>query len=578
MPEIEPECLASRSDSLIDRQSTIDIDPIDLPVPSIPAIPLIPLFLGHRLRCPTEDNSDEEDVLVTPPSIPLPVDDDDKNDVDDVFSCEQFRGPELSASLDSFSHSFPLILSSTQRSDALIPSLFLVPRPDMAIHRQPSMESLASTSAPFPPTPPLPKSTPPVLPASIATPYLDQTPMRDGKPVAAIDDSLLNDEDDDVDDHHHDDDDKENRTFSEDARSSVSSYCSEEISQIKIDDRDEQHYHHHHHHHHHHYHHHHHNPAPPTTAFLPSTPSNIPLIDDSPSADMTKRSYNVTSLSATMQETSERTAVDAAVASPPLPSQTETPSLPKIRAFSGAAAVASGAEMPVLKTRQPNAIRGSSLKANLEILPTPSSSSSSSSSALSSSMLTASSTKHTSTINKFRYTSLWNGAVSALRENVAIKRRKKGGFTLWSSATGTMDIFSGQDATNVLLNYLLEKKSEFTSANLDRSKAVRLGQQLMNNGYYKPVKKSGGRGQEASVFEDSASKFYLFCDKASLSSSSSSSSSSTADSALSTSTLTSTSTDDDASSIGFEGRRNSMRHRKGRLRHPSDPGTPHSRF
>ena len=91
------------------------------------------------------------------------------------------------------------------------------------------------------------------------------------------------------------------------------------------------------------------------------------------------------------------------------------------------------------------------------------------------------------------------------------------------------------------------------------------------------MKKSGGRGQEASAFEDSASKFYLFCDKASLSSSASSSSSS-ADSVLSTSTLTSTSTDDDSSAIGFEGRRNSMRHRKGRLRHPSDPGTPHSRL
>ena len=44
----------------------------------------------------------------------------------------------------------------------------------------------------------------------------------------------------------------------------------------------------------------------------------------------------------------------------------------------------------------------------------------------------------------------------------------------------------GQDATNVLLNYLLEKKAEFKSTQVDRSKAVKLGQQLMNNGFYKP--------------------------------------------------------------------------------------------
>ena len=142
MPEIAPECLASPSDNLIHRPCSIDSDLIDLPVPSIPAIPLIPLFLGHRLRCPTEDNSDEEDVLVTPPSISLPVHDDDiSNHNDDASSFEQFRDPELSASLDTFSHSFPLVLSSTQRSDALnIPSPFWVSRPGMAAHRHPSME------------------------------------------------------------------------------------------------------------------------------------------------------------------------------------------------------------------------------------------------------------------------------------------------------------------------------------------------------------------------------------------------------------------------------------------------------
>ena len=47
-------------------------------------------------------------------------------------------------------------------------------------------------------------------------------------------------------------------------------------------------------------------------------------------------------------------------------------------------------------------------------------------------------------------------------------------------------LLPGQDATNVLLNYLLEKKTEFKSSQVDRSKAVKLGQQLMNNGFYKP--------------------------------------------------------------------------------------------
>ena len=89
------------------------------------------------------------------------------------------------------------------------------------------------------------------------------------------------------------------------------------------------------------------------------------------------------------------------------------------------------------------------------------------------------------------------------------------------------------------------------------------------------VKKSGStRGHETSSFEDSSAKYYVFCEKSSAfsSSSSSSSSSSTTESILSTSA-----TEDYVGGIGFEGRRNSMRNRKGRLRHPSDPGTPHSR-
>jgi len=148
-----------------------------------------------------------------------------------------------------------------------------------------------------------------------------------------------------------------------------------------------------------------------------------------------------------------------------------------------------------------------------------------------------------------------------------------GGFAILSSSSGTMDIFSGQDATNVLLNYLLEKKAEFTSSDVNRSKAVKLGQQLMNNGYYKPVKKSGStRGRESMLFEDSASKFYLFCEKTHSSSSSSSSSSTNAPT-----TQTGLPSEEDDATSGFEGRRNSMRNRKGRVRHPSDPGTPHSR-
>ena len=176
-------------------------------------------------------------------------------------------------------------------------------------------------------------------------------------------------------------------------------------------------------------------------------------------------------------------------------------------------------------------------------------------------------------------------------------------------------IITGQDATNVLLNYLLEKKAEFTSSDVNRSKAVKLGQQLMNNGYYKPgttrrddedclsllgsgqrrvvssivsipivlflpttVKKSGStRGRETMVFEDSASKFYLFCEKDAPSASASSSSSSSSTTAAPSSQSGISTSEEDVGTSGFECRRNSMRHRKGRVRHPSDPGTPHSR-
>lgn len=168
-------------------------------------------------------------------------------------------------------------------------------------------------------------------------------------------------------------------------------------------------------------------------AFLPSTPSSIPLIDDSPNVDMTKRSYDVTGASSSASHMAS-----------PTPKPFQTPSMPHIRSLSTGAG--GGGKLPTIKGRQ-GIDRSASLKPTLEILPTPMSSSSSSgaSTSFSTSMLLTSSQK-SSSLHRFRYTTLWNGAVAALKENVAIKRRKKmGGFALLSSATGTMDIFSGRN-------------------------------------------------------------------------------------------------------------------------------------
>jgi len=377
-------------------------------------------------------------------------------------------------------------------------------------YRSPSIKSVMSSTSVVGLTPPLPSSSPPPLPSRVNTPYLDNTP-RNTADIKCLDFSDDGDDKENRANSSLDPDDDHDETFVE-RQSSSSGSTASLVS----------------------------NPG----AFLPSTPSCIPLIDESPLVDPIRTFQSASNFS-----------VNSSFTGSHVPDLTRTPALPHIRSRSG--------NLPMHKLRHASE-RASFKPLTGNILPTPLSSSSS----FSTSFLC--STEKSSSLQKFRYTALWNGALAALRENVAVKRRKRGGFGLLSSAAGNLEIFSGQDATNVLLNYLLEKQSEFTSVEVDRSKAIKLGQNLMNNGYYKPVKKSGGSRSRESRFEDSASKFYLFSEKESASLNKSTS-------LLSTSSIMAAAEDEDGGVTGFQERRNSMRNRKGRIRHPSDPGTPHSR-
>ncbi|WAR09424.1 DEPD7-like protein [Mya arenaria] len=100
----------------------------------------------------------------------------------------------------------------------------------------------------------------------------------------------------------------------------------------------------------------------------------------------------------------------------------------------------------------------------------------------------------------FRATKIWNEVIEHLKEKVELKRRRY-------KLRNYDDSFTGTDAVDVVLHYLLSDQDTF--CNLSREKAVKLCQSLMDKKVFKPVGCKSGEDVRH-TFEDSSGKIYHF--------------------------------------------------------------------
>ncbi|XP_014662640.1 PREDICTED: DEP domain-containing protein 7-like isoform X2 [Priapulus caudatus] len=101
----------------------------------------------------------------------------------------------------------------------------------------------------------------------------------------------------------------------------------------------------------------------------------------------------------------------------------------------------------------------------------------------------------------FRATKIWNDIIEHLRERVEVKRRRQ--------KVKYFDCcFTGQDAVNVLLRYLMQDSVNF-GCDVSREKAVKLCQALMDYNVFEPVSPASPM-DSPKKFQDMATKLYRF--------------------------------------------------------------------
>lgn len=99
----------------------------------------------------------------------------------------------------------------------------------------------------------------------------------------------------------------------------------------------------------------------------------------------------------------------------------------------------------------------------------------------------------------FRATKIWNDLIEHVKSNVEVKRRRHKMRYIESCFTGT-------DAVDVVLHFLLNDRDNFSS-DLSREKAAKVCQMLMQRKVFHSAT-DRVRSEKSSVFEDSSSKLY----------------------------------------------------------------------
>ncbi|XP_046359216.1 DEP domain-containing protein 7-like isoform X1 [Haliotis rufescens] len=105
-------------------------------------------------------------------------------------------------------------------------------------------------------------------------------------------------------------------------------------------------------------------------------------------------------------------------------------------------------------------------------------------------------------IGPFRATQIWNEIISHVKSKVELKRRRY-------KMRHYDNTFTGTDAVDVVLHYLLSDKETFCT-DLSRDKAVKVCQMLINQNVFEPASCRSSEGKK--LFEDSNSKLYRFVD------------------------------------------------------------------
>ncbi|XP_067906230.1 DEP domain-containing protein 4 isoform X2 [Heterodontus francisci] len=109
----------------------------------------------------------------------------------------------------------------------------------------------------------------------------------------------------------------------------------------------------------------------------------------------------------------------------------------------------------------------------------------------------------------FRATQLWNNIIHVLQTQVDVRQQKRH----WSTHS---DCFTGADAVDVVLSYLLQNEY-FSNSDISRLKATCLCQALMDHKVFYPVStRLFGKEQEM-MFEDRSNSLYRFLDGCALS-------------------------------------------------------------
>ncbi|XP_078000626.1 DEP domain-containing protein 7-like [Glandiceps talaboti] len=103
----------------------------------------------------------------------------------------------------------------------------------------------------------------------------------------------------------------------------------------------------------------------------------------------------------------------------------------------------------------------------------------------------------------FRFTQLWNDIIEHLKDNVEVRKRRQ-------MMKTHENCFTGTEAVDSLIAFLL-RVSHILGCDITREKAIKLAQALMESHVFECVTCSHGQTKKT-IFEDSNSCLYRFCD------------------------------------------------------------------
>ncbi|ELU18706.1 hypothetical protein CAPTEDRAFT_147246, partial [Capitella teleta] len=103
----------------------------------------------------------------------------------------------------------------------------------------------------------------------------------------------------------------------------------------------------------------------------------------------------------------------------------------------------------------------------------------------------------------FRATELWNDLVHNLQSRAVIKRRR-------IHRHKFDKCFTGSDAVDIVLNYLLDDQQSYINKKITRENAFKLCQLMLDSCIFEPAQTKNASSEKTVVFEDSSVKFYSF--------------------------------------------------------------------